>query len=120
MALKSMRHKDLKNIETIIQRIDSVIEYCHGHDFASFSKNTMLIEACVFNLMQIGEICNRDMSDNLKSKYPNIPWHSIYGLRNRIVHAYSDVKLTIVWETIIEDFPDLKQMLVEARQSLMI
>lgn len=113
-----MQHKDLKSIETIIQRIDSVIEYCHGHDFSSFTKNRMLIEACVFILMQIGEISNRDISNHLKSDYPNIPWHSIYGLRNRIVHAYSDVKLNIVWETITEDFPHIREMLMCVYQSM--
>ena len=34
------------------------------------------------------------------------------------IHAYSDVKLNIVWETITEDFPQLREMLVVARQSL--
>jgi len=113
-----MRHKDIKSIEAIIQRIDSVIDYCRDYDLIRFSENTMLIEACVFNLMQIGEISNRNISDHLKSKYPNIPWHSIYGLRNRIVHAYSDIKLNMVWETITEDFPQLRKMLGEIRQSL--
>lgn len=113
-----MQHKDLRSIEKIIQCIDSVIQYCQGQDFASFSENKMLIEACVFNLMQIGEISNRDLSIQIKSKYPKIPWNAIYGLRNRIVHAYSDIKLNIVWETITEDFPELREMLIEARLSL--
>ncbi len=69
LVLKFMPHKDIKSIEAIIQRIDSVVDYCRDYDFISFSENTMLIEACVFNLMQIGEISNRDISDHLKSKY---------------------------------------------------
>jgi len=51
----------------------------------------MLTEACVFNLLQVGEMCNQDLSDTLKMQYARIPWHQIYGLRNRIVHGYDDV-----------------------------
>lgn len=67
----------------------------------------MISEACVFNLLQIGEMCNKDLSDELKGKYGNIPWRQIYGLRNRIVHGYDDVQLNIIWETIQEDLPIL-------------
>ena len=37
----------------------------------------------------------------------NIPWRDVIGMRNRIVHAYFDVDLEIVWKTVIEDFPYL-------------
>ena len=67
----------------------------------------MISEACVFNLLQIGEMCNRDLSDTLKEKYDHVPWRQIYGLRNRIVHGYDDVQLNIIWETIQDDLPVL-------------
>jgi uncharacterized protein with HEPN domain len=37
-----------------------------------------------------------------------VPWAKVVGMRNRIVHAYFDVDLTIVWEVIQRDLPDLK------------
>ena len=40
-----------------------------------------------------------------------IPWRQLYGLRNRIVHNYEGVKLTVVWEIISNDFPVLKEQL---------
>lgn len=44
-------------------------------------------------------------------KYKNIPWNSIKGMRNRIVHDYENVDLSVLWGTIKESLPDLKDKL---------
>ena len=44
-----------------------------------------------------------------------IPWREVYGLRNRIVHDYEGVNLKLVWEIILDDLPELKQMLLEIK-----
>ena len=64
-------------------------------------------EACVFNLLQIGELAHRGLEDSFIAAHPNLPWRQIYGMRNRIVHDYDGVRLQIVWQTITEDFPPL-------------
>jgi len=113
--------KDQRIILKIIQRIDSVISYCESVDYEEFTSDTKLNEACVFNLLQIGEMCNKDLSDNFKEKFNTIPWRQIYGLRNRIVHGYDDVQLNIIWETIIDDLPtlslNLKNILEQINES---
>ena len=68
----------------------------------------MLVEACVFNLMQIGELAKTALSDESKVMITTIPWKQLYGMRNRIVHGYSGVDMTIVWDTIRNDLPILK------------
>lgn len=71
----------------------------------------MRVEACVFNLMQIGELAKMSLSDSAKHEIINIPWNQLYGMRNRIVHGYSGVDMSIVWETIQNDLPVLKSEL---------
>lgn len=44
-----------------------------------------MVEACVFNLSQIGELVNKLDKEFIES-YPEIPWFKMRGLRNRIVH----------------------------------
>lgn len=68
----------------------------------------MLVEACVFNLMQMGEFAKTSLTDEFKAKITTIPWKQLYGMRNRIVHGYSGVDMRIVWDTIYEDLPQLK------------
>lgn len=59
--------------------------------------------------MQIGELAKTSLTDTLKSTITTIPWKQLYGMRNRIVHGYSGVDMRIVWDTIKEDLPALKQ-----------
>ena len=107
-----MDKHDLQVLEKIYAHTQSIIDYCNGCDlFKSFQNNKMLIEACVFNLMQIGELAKATLSDKAKSQLTTIPWKQLYGMRNKIVHGYSGIDLTIVWETIYDDIPKLNKEL---------
>lgn len=83
-----------------------VMAYCEGKTYESFSADSMLAEACVFNLGQMGEIARRVDSD-FKDEHPEIPWRVINGLRNRIVHDYEGVNMRLIWEIINNDLPEL-------------
>lgn len=65
------------------------------------------MEACVFNLSQLGELC-RAVDESFAAIHPEIPWKEMYGLRNRIVHDYEGVNLRLIWEIISEDIPELR------------
>ncbi len=68
----------------------------------------MLVDATVFNLMQIGELAKTSLSDEVKGQLTSIPWTQIHGMRSRIVHGYSGIKMNIVWETIKQNIPELQ------------
>ena len=75
-------------------------------DIGELRTNELLLDSMLFRLIQISENA-RKMSDGYKSEHPEIPWVSIYGLRNRIVHDYGNVDLRIVYETLTTDIPNL-------------
>lgn len=107
-----MNNKDRQNLIKMNNHITSILSYCENClDYESFRKNTMRLEACVFNLMQIGELAKTSLSDTVKEQIPSIPWKQIYGMRNRIVHGYDGIELKIVWETITNDLPKLQKEL---------
>jgi uncharacterized protein with HEPN domain len=54
----------------------------------------------------IGEAAGRVSSD-MRQKYSFLPWDAVIGMRNRLIHAYFDVDLDIVWETVKRDIPSL-------------
>lgn len=72
------------------------------------------MEACVFNLSQMGELANR-IDDDFAAAHPEVPWRHIYGLRNRIVHDYEGVNLQLIWEIISDDLSPLKDTLSNIR-----
>lgn len=105
-----MDNRDIKVLEKISKHISATINYCKDcHTVSDFENNSMRVEACVFNLMQIGELAKTELSDAAKSEINNIPWKQLYGMRNRIVHGYEGVEMNIVWDTIAYDLPSLKE-----------
>lgn len=100
-----------RTLAKIISHISRTLEYCERRSFEEFQGNSMLQEACVFNILQIGELSKTGLDAAFIDAHPEIPWKQMYGLRNRIVHGYADVQMRIVWDTITEDFPDLRKQL---------
>ena len=64
----------------------------------------------LFRLIQISENSKR-LSDQFKNEYLQIPWMAVYGLRNRIVHDYGNVDLSIIYSTVKNDIPELYTLL---------
>ena len=73
------------------------------------------MEACVFNLSQIGELANR-LDSEFTEAHSDIPWKQLYGLRNRIVHDYDGVNLSLVWEIVNDDLYELFKKLQSIKQ----
>ncbi|MHA2203757.1 MAG: HepT-like ribonuclease domain-containing protein [Candidatus Hodarchaeales archaeon] len=46
----------------------------------------------------------------MRDKYPEIPWKSMAGMRDKLVHAYFGVRLELVWNTATELLPPLKKV----------
>ena len=85
--------------------------------YEKFAADSMLTEACVFNLSQIGELANR-LDDDFTLAHAEIPWRSLYGLRNRIVHDYDGVNMNLIWTIITEDLEPLRRELQKILEEL--
>jgi len=107
-----MKSKDRIIIQKIILYIDDIEKYIDGLEAKDFLDDKKTITACAFTVSQIGEIV-KEISDETINKYTHIPWNSIKGMRNRIVHDYENVDLSVLWGTIKESLPELKENLKE-------
>lgn len=97
-------------LKKIINYINTILTYTKDVDYQGFIENKMMLEACVFNLSQIGELVNK-LEEEYILDNPEIPWFKIRGLRNRLVHDYEGVSLILVWEIIASDLKKLKTQL---------
>ena len=104
-------------VEKILKYITKILDYTKDIEHDSFINNSILVEACVFNLSQIGELANK-IDKEFEESNSLIPWRVLYGLRNKIVHDYEGVNLVLIWDIITEDLPDLKTQLDELKQKL--
>ncbi len=102
--------KNHRSITKIINYIDTILVYTKDVNYEGFVDNTMLVDACVFNLSQIGELVSK-LDEEYINNYSEIPWFKMRGLRNRIVHDYEGVNLKLIWEIIDHDLKILKGQL---------
>ncbi|MBK7443607.1 MAG: DUF86 domain-containing protein [Bacteroidetes bacterium] len=96
------KREDAVLLKDIIESGDKIFRYTFGMTFEEFYIDEKTVDAVIRNFEIIGEAANR-LSDDLKDANSSIDWHKIRGFRNRIVHDYAGVDLSIVWN-IIQDF----------------
>lgn len=84
-----------------------------GMCIADFEENIEKQYAVIRALEIIGEAAGR-ISEETKSQIPTIPWADLNGMRNRLIHAYFDLDVQIVWETSQSDIPVLLDQIIRS------
>lgn len=101
-------YKDyLNDIKTSIAEIQ---EFTGDMSFEGFSSDRKTSHAVTRCFEIIGEAV-KNIPNQLKTRYPGIPWREMAGMRDKMIHEYFGVNLEIVWQTIEEDIPLLKKMI---------
>ena len=103
----------LHHILDAISKIESYAEV--GKD--GFIADSHWQDAIIRNLEIIGEATKR-LSDTVKSKNTEIPWKSIAGLRDILIHNYMGVDLETVWSVVEKDLPLFKEQIKNFLKSL--
>jgi uncharacterized protein with HEPN domain len=65
----------------------------------------------------LGEASNR-ISEETKTRFPDLPWVKMRGMRNILIHMYDELDLNIIWDTITKDIPPLKTRLTKLLPSI--
>lgn len=97
----------VSHISEAIRTIESYIGNATHDDFIA---NGMLQDAVVRQLEIVGE-ASRNLSDETRNKFTEIPWGQIIGMRNRLIHAYFQVDVELVWDIVCNDLPELRRQL---------
>lgn len=82
------------------------IRFLEGMTWETFEQSELHQDAVMRPLEIIGEAARR-VSQETRDAHPNIPWDQMIGMRNRLIHEYTRVNLTTVWETVQDDLPPL-------------
>ena len=80
--------------------------FAAGRTRADLDEDRMLVLALVKAIEIIGEAASQ-IGQPTRERLPTIPWPAIVTMRHRLVHAYFDINLDTVWNTVIEDLPTL-------------
>ncbi len=99
----------LNDSKEAILRINVYVENLSYEEFLNDIKTQ---DAVVRNLEIIGEAI-KNISEELKDKYPRVPWKDLAGVRDKLIHHYFGVNLDIVWNIVKEELPGIILQLEE-------
>jgi uncharacterized protein with HEPN domain len=104
-------------VKDIIDSIQKIQQYTKGLSLRQFKKKDLVIDAVVRNFEIIGE-ASKNIPEEIKSRYPDIPWREMAGMRDKVIHEYFGVDFDILWKTISTRLAFLKKSLNSIYQSL--
>jgi uncharacterized protein with HEPN domain len=84
------------------------LSFVAGKTREDLENDRQLVLALIKSIEIIGEAAAR-ISAEAKTTFDDIPWADIVGMRNRLIHAYFDVDLDILWETVMTELPPLQE-----------
>lgn len=100
-------HEDLPYLKHILDAIRDIERSIENLSKQKFDKNKDVKDATIRRIEIIGEAV-KNISPELKKKYPEIEWKRIAGARDVMIHAYFNVDFDVVWDIINQDIPVLK------------
>ena len=105
-----MNRKDSIIIQKVISEIVMVQSLIKGFSEISFLQDEKTQRAVSMTLINIGELV-KNLSIDMRLKFPNVPWKAIAGLRDIVAHRYQTIKMEDIWLTVNTDNVSLKSML---------
>ena len=99
-------NEDIVRIKHMLDAASKASEFVKGKSRDDLDSDEKLALALVRLIEIFGEAANA-LSEAFREKHPDVPWRSIIGTRNRLIHGYFDVDLDIIWNIVSKDLPTL-------------
>lgn len=90
---------DPTRLNHMLQAATEALEFIQGCSRESLERDRKLVLALLKEIEIIGEAAVH-LSPQCRERHPQLPWKDIIGMRNRLIHAYHDVDLNILWDTV--------------------
>lgn len=105
-----MRSDDIIRVRHMLEATREALGFVENKTRTDLEENRLLALGLMKCIEIIGEAASK-VSREGRQAYPRILWVDIIGMRNRLIHAYVDVDLDILWETVTHDLPSLIPLL---------
>lgn len=104
-------------LEHILESIELIENYTENKTISNFIKSVQLQDSIIRRIEIIGEAV-KNVPDDVKNKYPEVPWKKIAGMRDVLIHEYFGIDLELTWEVVQKDIPDLKSEILKIKHDL--
>jgi uncharacterized protein with HEPN domain len=99
-----------ERVQDILDAIEEIQTFTKGLDYESFKSDFKTIRAVELDFIIIGEAVNQ-IPEEIQDAHPQVPWHFMRGMRNRLVHVYFSVDPRLLWDTVQNDLPNITRSL---------
>jgi uncharacterized protein with HEPN domain len=100
------KHDPEVTLRQILLYSEETVDITHGKTRHDLDQNRLLNLALTRLLEMLGEAANR-VPEEIRMKYPDLPWLQMIAARNRLIHGYDSVDFDILWTIIQNDLPTL-------------
>jgi len=97
-------------LKDILAAVDSVEGFVAGMDFEAFQADDKTTSAVIRKFEIIGE-ATKHLPDEIRQSYPSVPWKEMAGMRDKLIHFYFGIDYQLVWRTIKERLPQVRQQI---------
>ena len=87
-----------------------IMAFVQNQTRKTLDTNRMLVLSIMRSIEVIGEAASK-VTKEFQDQQKEIPWTEIVAMRNRLIHAYFDIDLDRVWDTVQDDLPKLIEVL---------
>jgi uncharacterized protein with HEPN domain len=112
-----MKRDDSVYLNHILDSISQLEEYTKGLTKEEFLSTRLVQDGTIRQIEIVGEAI-KNVSENLKEMYPDIPWKEIAGMRDKLIHNYFGVDIDAVWDAVKKDIPTLKEEILKIMEDL--
>jgi hypothetical protein len=95
-------------LSEMLASMEKIGRYTDGVTYDEFIEREQLIDAVERNIEKIGEAA-AGVPDEIRQKYPDVPWKTIVGLRNKVIHHYFAVDTEVIWQIATKNIPETKE-----------